>query len=145
MWRRVDTVNWIDDSQERITSMVRVEKSASEGPAWAVCCHLLTLTRIFLPWRWRRYLPPKRQFNLKDIHGATSRKTAFFICIFVRLKINDDLEMWFISHVLHFTFSVWFYFYSLTHSLTHGAEHFLRSRQLCSHSRNSQHFMEPKS
>jgi hypothetical protein len=32
---------------------------------------------------------------------------------------------------------------SLTHSLTHGAEPFLRSRQLCSYSTTSQHFMEP--
>jgi hypothetical protein len=31
------------------------------------------------------------------------------------------------------------------HSLTHGAEPFLRSRQLCSYSRTSQHFMEPES
>jgi hypothetical protein len=30
-----------------------------------------------------------------------------------------------------------------THSLTHGVEPFLRSRQLCSYSRASQHFMEP--
>jgi hypothetical protein len=28
------------------------------------------------------------------------------------------------------------------YSLTHGAERFLRSRQLCSYSRTSQHFME---
>jgi hypothetical protein len=28
--------------------------------------------------------------------------------------------------------------------LTHGAEPFLRSRQLCTHSRFSQHFMEPE-
>jgi hypothetical protein len=35
---------------------------------------------------------------------------------------------------LHFT----------THSLTRGAEPFLRSRQLCSYSRTSHHFMEPK-
>jgi hypothetical protein len=33
--------------------------------------------------------------------------------------------------------------HSLTHSLTHGAEPFLRSCQLCSCSRTSQHFMEP--
>jgi hypothetical protein len=32
---------------------------------------------------------------------------------------------------------------SLTHSLTHGAEPFLGSCQLCSYSRTSQHFMEP--
>jgi hypothetical protein len=44
-------------------------------------CHLLTLVsraRIFLPWRWRRYVPPKRRFA-QDLHGATSQKTAFFI------------------------------------------------------------------
>jgi hypothetical protein len=29
-------------------------------------------------------------------------------------------------------------------SLIHGAEPFLRSRQLCSYSRSSQHFMEPE-
>jgi hypothetical protein len=32
----------------------------------------------------------------------------------------------------------------LIHSLTRGAEPFLRSHQLCSYSRTSQHFMEPK-
>jgi hypothetical protein len=31
-----------------------------------------------------------------------------------------------------------------TYIHTHGAEPFLRGRQLCSHSRNSQHFIEPK-
>jgi hypothetical protein len=30
------------------------------------------------------------------------------------------------------------------HSLTHGAEPILRSRQLCSYSRTSRHFMEPE-
>jgi hypothetical protein len=33
---------------------------------------------------------------------------------------------------------------SLTHSLTHGAEPFLRSCQLCSHSTTSQRFREPE-
>jgi hypothetical protein len=32
----------------------------------------------------------------------------------------------------------------LTYLLTHDVEPFLRSRQLCSHSRTSQHFMEPE-
>jgi hypothetical protein len=34
--------------------------------------------------------------------------------------------------------------YKFTHSFTHGAEPFLRSRQLCSYTRISQHFMEPE-
>jgi hypothetical protein len=32
----------------------------------------------------------------------------------------------------------------ITHSLTHGAEPFWRSCQLCSYSRTSQHFMKPE-
>jgi hypothetical protein len=46
----------------------------------AVCSHLLTLVSrslIFLPWRWIRYVPPKRRFT-QNLHGATSQKTAFF-------------------------------------------------------------------
>jgi hypothetical protein len=34
MWRRVDLL-WTDVSEERIASIFRVEKSASEEPAWA--------------------------------------------------------------------------------------------------------------
>jgi hypothetical protein len=34
MWRRVELV-WTDVSEERIASIFRVEKSASEEPAWA--------------------------------------------------------------------------------------------------------------
>jgi hypothetical protein len=36
------------------------------------------------------------------------------------------------------------FLYALTHTLSHGAEPFLRSLQLCSYSRTSQHFMEPE-
>jgi hypothetical protein len=46
----------------------------------ADCCHLLTLfprSRIFLPWRGRWYVPPKRRFT-QDLHGSTSHKTVFF-------------------------------------------------------------------
>jgi hypothetical protein len=50
------------------------------GCDYEECSHLLTLvprSRIFLPWRWRRYVPPKRRFT-QDVHGAISQKTAFF-------------------------------------------------------------------
>jgi hypothetical protein len=33
---------------------------------------------------------------------------------------------------------------TITHSFTHGSEPFLRSCQVCSYSRTSQHFMEPE-
>jgi hypothetical protein len=49
--------------------------------------YLLTLvlrSRIFLPWRWRRYDPPKRRFNRPHLHGATPQKMAFFIVTAVK-------------------------------------------------------------
>jgi hypothetical protein len=39
MWRRVDLL-WTDVSEERITSIFRVEKPSSEEPAWAGGCRL---------------------------------------------------------------------------------------------------------
>jgi hypothetical protein len=35
VWRRVDVVDWTDVSVDRIASIFRVEKFASEEPAWA--------------------------------------------------------------------------------------------------------------
>jgi hypothetical protein len=35
------------------------------------------------PWRWSRYLPPKRRF-LQKPHGVTSHKTEFFIVTTVK-------------------------------------------------------------
>jgi hypothetical protein len=64
MWRCVDLV-WVDVS---------------------VCSHLLTLvprSRIILPCRWRRYIPPKSRFT-QDLHSSTSQKTAFFIVTAVK-------------------------------------------------------------
>jgi hypothetical protein len=54
--------------------------------AATVCSYLLTLVPrswIFLPWSWRRYVPPKRRLT-QDLHGATSQKTAFFIVTAVK-------------------------------------------------------------
>jgi hypothetical protein len=46
MWCRVDLV-WTDVSEERIASKFRVEKSASEEPAWAGGCRLERIASIF--------------------------------------------------------------------------------------------------
>jgi hypothetical protein len=46
-----------------------------------VARHLFTLvpsSRIFLPRRLRRHIPPKRRLT-QDLHGATSQKSVFFI------------------------------------------------------------------
>jgi hypothetical protein len=50
MWRRVDLV-WTDVSEGRIPSIFRVEKSASEEPAWAGGCKMQSArsTRSHIP------------------------------------------------------------------------------------------------
>jgi hypothetical protein len=58
MWCRVDLV-WTDVSEERIASIFKVEKSASEEPEWAGGS------------RWQQ--------TAQDLRGATSQKTVFFI------------------------------------------------------------------
>jgi hypothetical protein len=66
--------------QAHIASIFRVEKSASESAAFLT---LVPHSRIFLPWRWRRYVPPTCRFT-QDLHGATSQKTTFFIATAVK-------------------------------------------------------------
>jgi hypothetical protein len=53
MWCHLDLV-WTDVSEERMASIFRVEKSASEEPAWAGGCHLLfTYKAVTVIWRGR--------------------------------------------------------------------------------------------
>jgi hypothetical protein len=76
VWRCVDLA-LTEVSEERIASIFRVEEYAS---------HLLTLaprSRILLPWRWRRYVPPKCRLT-QDLHSATPQKTIFFIVTAVK-------------------------------------------------------------
>jgi hypothetical protein len=56
MWHRVDLM-WTDVSEEHIASILRVEKSASEEPAWAGGCILSQ----------RRYVPLRTRSTLRHI------------------------------------------------------------------------------
>jgi hypothetical protein len=85
MWRRVDLVS-IDVLEEPITSIFRVEKSASEEPAWADGYRL-------------RNVPPKRR-STQDLHGATSQKTEFFIVTDVKIS-NFTNYIWLFQGFLH--------------------------------------------
>jgi hypothetical protein len=39
---------------------------------------------ILLPWKWRKYIPPKRHLTLNGIQGVISQKTVLFIAIAMR-------------------------------------------------------------
>jgi hypothetical protein len=49
----------------------------------ATCYTLVSCSANFRPWRWRWYIPPKRQFAY-GLHGAISQKMATFITTAVR-------------------------------------------------------------
>jgi hypothetical protein len=81
-------------SEECSTPIIRVTRIGELGTTLAVTsnwhmlyvkfcrvCRLLMLFLahwFFLPWWWRRYVPPKHGF-LQEPHGITSQKMAFFI------------------------------------------------------------------
>jgi hypothetical protein len=65
MWHRVDMV-LTDVSEERLPLTSLTDASRADF-----------LIISLLPWRWRRYVPPKRRLT-PYLHGATSQKTAFF-------------------------------------------------------------------
>jgi hypothetical protein len=51
-------------------------------------CHLLSrwfLARLILwPWRWRQYIPPKRELTFNGLHYVVSQKVVLFITTSVR-------------------------------------------------------------
>jgi hypothetical protein len=79
MWRQVDLV-WTDLSEERFAYIFRVEKSASEKPAWAGGSILLLARRFFCPENvgdmFLRYIGSYKI--------STSQKTEFFIAAAVK-------------------------------------------------------------
>jgi hypothetical protein len=49
------------------------------------------LAPLIRPWRWRRYVPPKRRLTFNRLHGVISQKTELFITTGVRTT-NTAME-----------------------------------------------------
>jgi hypothetical protein len=66
--------------------------------------HLLAFTLVFCslilrPWRWRRYIPPKRRLTFNGLHCIISQKIGLFINTAVRTS-NPELNLlWIVSGV----------------------------------------------
>jgi hypothetical protein len=70
----------------------------------SVCSHMLTLvlrSQIFIPWIWKRHIPPKRRFT-QDLHGATSQKTALFLLKLIFYFYNYVLLLFYLMLTLSF-------------------------------------------
>jgi hypothetical protein len=49
------------------------------------------LLNLFLrPWRWRRYVPPKRRLTLNGLHNVISQKLLLFITTAVKTSNPQD-------------------------------------------------------
>jgi hypothetical protein len=56
----------VEEKAEQETSMKAGGKQSSWFPAWL----------IFRPWRWRRYVPPKRWLTLNRLHSVISQYSS---------------------------------------------------------------------
>jgi hypothetical protein len=130
-------------------------KYTSEQDCMNSCLLLQILTFVFrkLKSQWLNtfdsYLNPSLQY--KSIDSCSKVASAY---LYISKKVIQYSEQGFIVTKAHKSVCKWFIwadcyvwctdknFPSLTRSLTHGAEPFLRNCKLCSHSRNSQHFIE---
>jgi hypothetical protein len=82
-------------------------------------CHQLSwwiLARLILwPWRWRRYVPPKRQLTFSRLHNVISQKIVLFITTAVRTSSPTTLLCFFHNDVfqhpvaLSQVFFIWFH------------------------------------
>jgi hypothetical protein len=63
----------------------------SGGSEEWLACSLLCWT-ILRPWRWRRYVPPKRRVPLNALHGVIYQKKILFEYIPSLIKIGSGIQ-----------------------------------------------------
>jgi hypothetical protein len=86
----------------------------------AVCYTLVSCLAYFLPWRWRRYVPPKCQLTFSGLQGVISQEIVHnhhcdslrsnilqcvcFRPLFLYLLFCDDRELWSLCYILQIYF-----------------------------------------
>jgi hypothetical protein len=70
-----------------------------------MCFMLFCLAR---PWRWRRYVPPRRRWTFNRLHGVISQKIAVFVLPrtrFFKISTSESLNVVYLSAILGFTWA----------------------------------------
>jgi hypothetical protein len=83
-------------------------------PADYSACHLLSrsyLARLIIPWRWRRYVRPKRRLTFNGLHDFISQKRVIFIATAVRTSNPTH-----VNHVKIFCSYLITFFYIIANS-----------------------------
>jgi hypothetical protein len=92
----------------QVISFIKIYKSwfkksnMVKSTGGSVCSHLPALVLcswIFLPWRWRRYVPSKHRIT-QDLHSATSQKMTFFIVTVVKASNLTRVQKFWLTCIL---------------------------------------------
>jgi hypothetical protein len=112
-----DSLNVLSaESQPTFRRNISPSSSGSNKPSRL--CHLLSPwyhSRLILwPWRWRRYVPPKRRLTFSELHGVISQKPLQHICTiycneiitplrneFLETDLASELELEVKAHKTH--------------------------------------------
>jgi hypothetical protein len=87
----------------------------------ATCLLAFFFLNVFLrPWRWRRYVSPKRRLKLDGLHGVISQK----MILFITSTVKTSNPTWF-----YFTFSQ-----TCTHIYCNYVCIWITKHNLCCHS-----------
>jgi hypothetical protein len=79
--------------QSRRNTFSKTSKQAGDKQKPNAC--FLVLLNLFLrPWRWRPYVPPKRQWKLNGLHGVISQKMILFITTAVKTSNSTLFKIW---------------------------------------------------
>jgi hypothetical protein len=108
MWRRVDLV-WTDVSEKYIASIFRVEKSASEEPAWAGSCRKWTESRIWFLVRITLKMEAIFFRNVVELYSATMPYIPDDRKVFIEIAVRTSNQIWkiiliFCLNMLHISF-----------------------------------------
>jgi hypothetical protein len=128
-WKELEASGSFNRFQNQGSHCMRLQKRIVEtflGP-WAVINPLQAVLRFIPQFQGKG---PQHSWTLQAIN--------------INISIPSFSTQLFLSCFRIVCFYLTILSYLLTYSLTYGAEPFLRSCQLCSYSRTSQHFMEPE-
>jgi hypothetical protein len=96
-WRLHQTSHWELSPIFHVPCFLHIPQfSVSQFILLATCLFAGSWWNFLRPWRWRRYVPPKRRLHLNRLHGVTSQKMILYcptVCLEGQRKAIKNLRM----------------------------------------------------
>jgi hypothetical protein len=71
--------------------------NAVKSVAWHLLCRWY-LARLIRPWRWMRYVPPKRRLTFNGLHGVISHRCENFKILHCPVKVHRRFRRTYCFH-----------------------------------------------